>query len=186
MSKDARFWRNVTLIALAHIAVLVGLIRWSLQTRSPSNAQSVVWIGGAENGAAETKSAAASPVKVLAAKAEQTPLKSDEPEDENPLLTAAKSEIQLPTTKPAATPTPTRKPTASPTPKAKPTPKPTPKQTPKPTPKPTPKKTVLAKIFTDSETDFGGIQSKRGTRRYERREKEDREKCSSEERTSVS
>ena len=145
MSKDARFWRNVTLIALAHIAVLVGLIRWSLQTRSPSNAQSVVSIGSAENGAAETKSAAASPVKVLAAKAEQTPLKSDEPEDENPLLTAAKSEIQLPTTKPAATPTPTRKPTASPTPKAKPTPKPTPKQTPKPTPKPTPKKTVLAK-----------------------------------------
>ncbi len=133
MSKDARFWRNVTLIALAHVAFLVGLIRWNLQTRSPSNAQSVVWIGGAEGGAAETKSAAASPVKVLAARAEPTPLKSDEPEDENPLLTTAKSEIQLPTPKPAATPTPTRKPTASPTPKAK------------PTPKPTPKKTVLAK-----------------------------------------
>src|SRR6266487_1958620 len=129
MSKDARFWRNVTLIALAHIAVLVGLIRWSLQTRSPSNAQSVVWIGSAENSAAETKSAAASPVKVLAARAEPTPMKSDEPEDEKSLLTAAKSEIQLPTPKPAATSTPTRKPTASPTPKAK----------------PTPKKTVLAK-----------------------------------------
>src|SRR6266568_3359354 len=145
MSKDARFWRNVTLIALAHIALLVGLIRWSLQTRSPSNAQSVVWIGSAQNGAAETKSAAPSSVKTLAAKAEPTPLKSDEPEDEKPLLTTGKSEIQLPTPKPAATPTPTRKPTASPTPKAKPTPKPTPKQTPKPTPKPTPKKTVLAK-----------------------------------------
>ena len=145
MSKDARFWRNVTLIALAHIALLVGLIRWSLQTRSPSNAQSVVWIGSAQNGAAETKSAAPSSVKTLAAKAEPTPLKSDEPEDEKPLLTTGKSEIQLPTPKPAATPTPTRKPTASPTPNAKPTPKPTPKQTPKPTPKPTPKKTVLAK-----------------------------------------
>jgi outer membrane biosynthesis protein TonB len=145
MSKDARFWRNVTLIALAHIAFLVGLIRWSLQTRSPSNAQSVVWIGGAEGGAAETKSAAASPVKGLAARTESTPLKSDEPEDEKPLLTAAKSEIQLPTPKPAATSTPTRKSTASPTPKAKATPKPSPKQTPKPTPKPTPKKTVLAK-----------------------------------------
>jgi len=133
MSKDARFWRNVTLIALAHIALLVGLIRWSLQTRSPSNAQSIVWIGNTENGAAETKSAAPSPVKVLAARAEPTPLKSDEPEDEKPLLTAAKSEIQLPTPKPTATSTPTRKPTASPTPKAK------------ATPKPTPKKTVLAK-----------------------------------------
>ena len=133
MSKDARFWRNVTLIALAHIALLVGLIRWSLQTRSPSNAQSIVWIGNTENGAAETKSAAPSPVKVLAARAEPTPLKSDEPEDEKPLLTAAKSEIQLPTPKPTATSTPTRKPTASPTPKAK------------ATPKPPPKKTVLAK-----------------------------------------
>src|SRR5438477_3067060 len=145
MSKDARFWRNVTLIALAHIAFLVGLSLWSLQTRSPSNAQSVVWIGGAEGGPAETKNAAPSPVKALAAKAEPTPLKSDEPEDEKPLLTAAKSEIQLPTPKPTATSTPTRKPTASPTPKAKATPKPTPKQTPKPTSKPTPKKTVLAK-----------------------------------------
>src|SRR6266513_2000280 len=145
MSKDARFWRNVILIALAHIALLAGLIRWSLHSKRPSNAQSIVWLGGAENGGYETKSAAPTPVKVLAAKAEPTPLKSDEPEDEKPLLTTGKSEIQLPTPKPAATPTPTRKPTASPTPKAKPTPKPTPKQTPKPTPKPTPKKTVLAK-----------------------------------------
>jgi outer membrane biosynthesis protein TonB len=145
MSKDARFWRNVTLIALAHVAFLVALIRWSLQTRSPANAQSIVWIGSAENGAAETKSAAPSPVKVLAPRAEPTPMKSDEPEDEKPILTAAKSEIQLPTPKPAATTTPTRKPTASPTPKAKATPKPTPKQTSRPTPKPTPKKTVLAK-----------------------------------------
>jgi outer membrane biosynthesis protein TonB len=140
MSKDARFWRNVTLIALVHTALLVGLIRWSLQTKSPSNAQSVVWIGSAENGAAETKSAAASSVKVLAAKAEPTPLKLDEPEDEKPLLTTAKSEIQLPTPKAAATRTPIHKPTATPT-KAKATPKPTPKQT----PKPPPKKTVLAK-----------------------------------------
>src|SRR5947208_16884058 len=137
MSKDARFWRNVILIALAHIALLAGLIRWSLHSKRPSNAQSIVWIGGAENGAGETKRAAPTPVKVLAARAEPTPLKSDEPEDEKPFLTAAKSEIQLPTPKPAATSTPTHKPTASPTPKAK--------ATPKPTAKPTPKKTVLAK-----------------------------------------
>jgi len=145
MSKDARFWRNVTLIALAHIALLMGLIRWSLQAKSSSNAQSIVWIGGAEGGAAEAKSAAPSPVKTLSVPAEPTLLKSDEPEDEKPLLTAAKSEIQLPTPKPTATSTPIRKPIASPTPKAKATPKPTPKQTPKPIPKPTPKKTVLAK-----------------------------------------
>src|SRR6184192_2448253 len=140
MSKDARFWRNVILIALAHIALLAGLIHWSLHSKRPSNAQSIVWIGGGENGAGETKSAP-STVKVLATRPEPTPLKLDEPEAESPLLTAAKSEIQLPTPKPAATSTPTHKPTASPTPKVKPTPA----QTAKPTPKPTPKKTVLAK-----------------------------------------
>src|SRR6266480_4483629 len=140
MSKDARFWRNVILIAVAHIALLVGLIRWSLHSKRPSNAQSIVWIGGGENGG-ETKRAAPTPVKVLAARAEPTPLKSDEPDDEKPFLTAAKSEIQLPTPKPAATSTPIHKPTASPTPKVKATPE----QTPKPTPKPTAKKTVLAK-----------------------------------------
>src|SRR5882724_8636942 len=138
MSKDARFWRNVTLIALAHIALLVGLIRWSLQAKSSSNAQNIVWIGGAEGGAAEAKSAAPSPVKILSAPAEPRLLKSDEPEDEKPLLTAAKSEIQLPTPKPTATSIPIRKPIASPTPKAK------------ATPKPTPKKTVLAKTSPKS------------------------------------
>jgi outer membrane biosynthesis protein TonB len=150
MSKDARFWRNVTLIALAHIALLVGLIHWRLQAKSSSNGQSIVWIGGAEDGAAETKSAAPSPIKILSAPADPRLLKSDEPEDEKPLLTAAKSEIQLPTPKPMATSTPIRKPIASPTPKAKATPKPTPKQTSKPTPKPTPKKTVLAKASPKS------------------------------------
>jgi outer membrane biosynthesis protein TonB len=146
MSKDARFWRNVTLIALAHIALLVGLIRWSLQAKTSSNAQSIVWIGGAEGDAAEAKSAAPWPVKILSAPAEPRLLKSDEPEDEKPLLTAAKSEIQLPTPKPMATSMPIRKPIASPTPKAKATPK----QTSKPTPKPTPKKTVLAKASPKS------------------------------------
>src|SRR6266480_2133483 len=132
MSTDARFWRNVTLIALAHIAVLVGLIRWSHQTKS-SNAQSIVWISrGAWDGAArEAKSGAApQPTKVSTLPPEPKPLKPDETEEESPVLTPA-SEIQLPT--PPATP--------------KATPKPTPKltSTPKATPKPTPKKTVLAK-----------------------------------------
>ena len=130
MSTDARFWRNVTLIALAHIAVLVGLIRWSHQTKS-SNAQRIVWIsrGVWDSAAREAKSGAApQPTKV------STPppaLKPDETEEESPVLTAAKSEIQLST------------PTATPKTTPKPTPKPTP--TPKATPKPTPKKTVLAK-----------------------------------------
>src|SRR6266496_2808050 len=132
MSTDARFWRNVTLIALAHIAVLVGLIRWSHQTKS-SNAQSIVWISrGAWDGAAgETKSGdTRQPTKVSIPLHEPKPLKPDETEEESPVLTPA-SEIQLPT--PPATPKATPKPTPKPTP------------TPKATPKPTPKKTVLAK-----------------------------------------
>ena len=129
MSKDARFWRNVTLIALAHIAFLVGLIRWSLQTRSPSNAQSIVWIGNVQDGT-EAKSAALSLEKAPTPPAEPMSLKLDEPETEKPLLTAAKSEIQLPTPKPAPTAT---------TP-----PKPTPK------PKATPKKVALAKASPKS------------------------------------
>src|SRR5438552_15641025 len=119
MSKDARFWRNVILIALAHIALLAGLIRWSLHSKRSSNAQSIVWIGGAENGRGETKSAAPSLVKVLAARAEPTPLKSDEPEDEKPLLTASKSEINLPSLKSAVNSNTIHKLHERPTPKAK-------------------------------------------------------------------
>src|SRR5438552_578919 len=139
MSKDARFWRNVTLIALAHVALLLGLIRWSVEARSSSNAQSIVWLSGAEDLAAGEPDSgeSAQPVKVSTPPPEPKPLKPDEAEKEQPLLTAAKSEIELPTPKPKATSTPTPKPAASPTPKAK--------VTPKPTPKPTPKKTVLGK-----------------------------------------
>jgi outer membrane biosynthesis protein TonB len=143
MPKDAHFWRNVTLIALAHVAVLLGLIRWSVEARNSSDAQSVVWISGAEDFAAgEAESSASSPPATPKAfeatpPPEPEPLKSDEAEKEEPFLTAAKSEIELPT--PTSTSTP--RPTPTPTPK----PKATPKQTPKPKPKRTPKKATLAK-----------------------------------------
>ena len=130
MSTDARFWRNVTLIAVAHIALLAVMVHWSHQSKS-SNAQSIVWLSGGagDSAAGETKSGAApQPAKVSPTPPEPKPLKL-EMEDERPVLTAAKSEIQLPT--PTATSTP--KPTA------------TARATPKPTPKPTPKKTILAK-----------------------------------------
>jgi len=136
MSKDARFWRNVTLIAIVHVALIAGLIRWCVEARSSSDAQTIVWLSGAEDLAAEEPDSgeSAQPVKVSTPPPE---LKPDEAEKEQPLLTPAKSEIELPTPKPKATSAPTPKPAASPTPKAK--------VTPKPTPKPTPKKTVLAK-----------------------------------------
>ncbi len=147
MSTDARFWRNVTLIALAHIAVLVGLIPWSHQTKS-SNAQSIVWISrGAWDGAArEAKSGAApQPTKVSTLPPEPKPLKPDETEKESPVLTAAKSEIQLST--PTATPKATPKPTPKKTVLAKASPKPSPKV--KPTPEDADKKKEEAEVDTE-------------------------------------
>jgi outer membrane biosynthesis protein TonB len=136
MSKDSRFWRNVTLIALAHVALIAGLIRWSVEARSSSNAQSVVWlddVGGA-SAATEPTTGEPRPARLSLSPEPRLP-KSNEAQKQEPLLTTAKSEIELPI--PTPTPTSTPKPTATPTPK--------PKETPKPTPKSTPKKTVLAK-----------------------------------------
>jgi TonB family protein len=134
-----RFWRNVTLIALAHVALIAGLIRWSVEARNFSNTQNIVWLGDVGEASAPTKSTTvepARPAKLSPSPGANLP-KTDEAEKEKPLVTAAKSEIELPTPKPTATSTPSPKPQASPTPR--------PRETPKPTSKPTPKKTVLAK-----------------------------------------
>ncbi len=134
----ARFWRNVTLIALAHVALIVGLIRWSVAARASTNAESIVWLGGAEdlatgeNGEAPSVQREAHPVQ-------PKPLKDDQAEEEKPLVTAAQSEIELPS------PTPKPTPTSTSTPKLSSTPTPKPKATPKVIPKPTPKKILLAK-----------------------------------------
>jgi outer membrane biosynthesis protein TonB len=135
---SGHFWRNVALIALAHVVVLMGLIRWSVEARSSTDAQSIVWISGVEDLAAgEPQSSASPPPMTPIPAAESEPLKPDDAEKEEPVLAAAKSEIELPT--PTATPTPRA--TATPTPEAKETPK----TTPKPKPKATPKKALLAK-----------------------------------------
>ena len=141
MSTSPRFWRNVTLIALAHLALIAGLIRWSVAARSAPDAESLVWLSGVEDLAAErSESGAAAPTKVSVPSAESESLGPEEREKEQPPLTQAKSEIELP--KPTAMETPVPKAIA----KSKATPKPTPK----PTPKSTPKKTVLAKATKSS------------------------------------
>jgi TonB family protein len=134
---SSRFWRNVTLIALAHIALIAGLIHWSAEARSSSNAQSIVWISGAEDLVAREPESSESPQPAITPipSPESEPLEKDEAAEETPLVTAAKSEIELSTPTPALTSTP--KPTATPTPK--------PKATPRPTPKPTLNKTLVAK-----------------------------------------
>jgi hypothetical protein len=140
MSTNPRFWRNVTLIALAHVALIAGLIRWSLAARSAPDAESLVWLSGAEGLLAEKAESSLSPAKISAPSIESEPLKLDETEKQRPSLTETKSEIELP--QPTPRETPVLKATAKP--------EATPKPTPKATPKSTPKKTVLAKATKSS------------------------------------
>lgn len=155
MPKNLRFWGNVGLIAIAHILLIVGLIRWSRESKNAS-AQSVVWLnGGAGDGVVTEKKNLPAPMKSpLPRKESKTDsLKEREPDEDRPYLASAPSEIQLPTPSPKPTPraTPARSPKPSPTAKVKTTPKPTPKPSPKPTPTaspartPSPKKIVVAK-----------------------------------------
>jgi outer membrane biosynthesis protein TonB len=142
-----RFWRNVVLIALAHAALIAGLIRWSVAARVPPNPESIVWLGSTEGVATgESEEETSSTPKQAPPPVEAKPQKDDEAEEEKPLLTTAKSEIELPspTAKPTATATPKPKPTATSTQK--------PKATPKPVPKPTPKHTLVAKASPKSST----------------------------------
>ena len=142
MPKNLRFWTNVGLIGLAHLAVIYGLIRWSRDSKDPGS-QSVVWMnGGAGDGIVTEKKNLPLREKSLPRMESKTERARDEDED-RPVLTSALSEIQLPTPRPSPTSTVTPKPT----PNVKGTPKPKPKTPPRPTPKPTPKpkKATLAK-----------------------------------------
>ena len=141
MPRDARFWRNVAIIGFAHIAILLGLFRWSREAKKP-NPSEIVWMeGGAGDAGGVGPSAPLMPNE-----SEQTPQPGPEPSkaeeaEDRPTVAPAKSEIQLP----ARTPTSTPVSTVTPTPKPSTTPKPTPSATPKPKPKPTPKKPLVAK-----------------------------------------
>jgi outer membrane biosynthesis protein TonB len=147
----ARFWRNVTLIALAHLALIAGLIRWSVAARVPSNPESILWLGGAENLALRESANQESPSKHATTSTEPRPLKNDEAEEEKHGVTTAKSEIEFPSPTPKTTPTstPAPKPTATPAPKPKPTPKPIPKKTLVAKASPKPKTTLTSEKFSE-------------------------------------
>src|SRR5437879_8169970 len=138
MPRNLRFWSNVALIATAHSAIIVGLIRWSRESKD-ANGQSVVWLnGGAGDGVVLGKQnppTAKSPAPRKESKSE--PVRLREAEQDRPYLASAPSEIQLSTPKPSPTLTPT--PARTPKLKPKETPAASPDRTPKPTPKPTPK-----------------------------------------------
>ena len=130
MRLNARFWRNVTLIALVHAVALIALLRWAGASKIAS-AQEITWL----NTAVEA-SAAADITKI-----EETPTPEPEhapsPPEENQSTSApAKSEIQIP----AATPHPTPTPSAVAKPSLKPSPKPSPRKKASPKPSATPEK----------------------------------------------
>src|SRR5215208_1837774 len=130
-TSSGRFWANVVLIALAHVALIAGLIRWSVTARASSNPESIVWLGGAADLSADEseKQESAAP-KQPPNDTESSGSEQDEAAEEKPIVTAAKSEIELPsaTPKPTATATPA-KPSATPASRAKTTPKPIPRKT---------------------------------------------------------
>ncbi len=162
MPRDARFWRNVTLIAVAHIAIVAGLVRWNHETRK-SNPQSIVWMsGGLETAPAQMESAVETPPPET-----DSPRSPPQQPDEPSGVVTARSEIHLPTVAsptPVATPSP--RPSTAPSPKA--SPKPTAKPSPKPslkkiaeakaTPKPSPKKSA-SPSGPDKKSDEGRKQS---------------------------
>ena len=126
---SGRFWANVVLIALAHIALIAGLIRWSVAARASSNPESIVWLAGAGDLSADEPEKKES----LSRKQSETYTESSESEPdqavgEKPVLTTAKSEIELPTATPKPTPTATpAKPSPTPESRAKTTSRPIPK-----------------------------------------------------------
>jgi TonB family protein len=147
MTRDARFWRNVTIVGLVHVVVLLGLLWWS---RTPSRVpKDIVWMEGGAGASAPAGAETPPP-----ATPEATPVATPEEVKEEPtpeIAPTPRSEIEIPSPTASATPTPKATPPSTPTPTAKPTPKPTPRPTPKPTPthkpkpSPTPKKKATPK-----------------------------------------
>src|ERR1700675_2177638 len=123
-----RFWGNVVLIALAHVALIAGLIRWSVAAKASSNPESIVWLGGAGDLSADESEKQESPSpKQPPSSTESSGSEQNEPAEEKPVVTTAKSEIEIPTAtpKPTATATPA-KPITTPALRAKTSPKPIP------------------------------------------------------------
>jgi TonB family protein len=131
MPRDARFWRNVAIIAIAHLVVLLALARAGRHSGTIES-PSIVWMN---SGAIETAATNPSPPPAAADPPPSIPPPPEERDEPAP-SPSTRSEIELPSPTPA--------PTSTPKPKPSPTPSASPKPSPKPTPKPAPKKTGAA------------------------------------------
>jgi TonB family protein len=122
MSRDTRFWTNVALVTVAHLAVVLALARGS-RDEPQANLQSVVWMSADAAAATEPKHTPAPTPASTVAPAEK-PVESAS-------QTPFKSEIQMPSPTPTPTAAPRPSPISSPTPKSSAKPSPSPKATPK-------------------------------------------------------
>jgi TonB family protein len=121
MSRDKRFWRNVTLIALLHVVLLIAVLRWSSGSNKAS-AQSITWLSTASDETGDSTG-------LTAAQEKSEPTPEPMPAVKNPTEKievepppAVRSDIELPSASPTVTP----KPRPAPQPTRKPTPKPSP------------------------------------------------------------
>ena len=118
-----RFWRNVTLIAVAHAIALIALLRWAGNTKAAS-AEEITWLSGVETSEAGAGESSSTPEVSRSQDSAQERLDSE-------TTPTPSSEIVLPkpisTPSPPVTPSPPRKKPAvrpSATPKKKAAPKP--------------------------------------------------------------
>jgi len=130
MSRDKRFWRNVTLIALLHIALLSAVLR-SSSLSNKAKAQSITWLSTASAESADSTELTAAQENSESSPESTPAAKSPPAKIETEPAPVVKSDIELPGVTPTVTP--------------KPTPKPAPQPTRKPVPKSSPNKKAPAK-----------------------------------------
>lgn len=162
MPKKRRFWRNIVLIGSAHVILITGLMRWSGGSKK-TNPSSIIWLSaGAGEGAGTLVKKTPPPKPGTISTPPPAPKfeANNEREEDRPLLTSVKSDIQLPAATPGPSPKSTSKPKPARSPKAKVTPKPTPKTKAKSAPKASPKKTVVAKASPKPKPTPKGAEEK--------------------------
>src|SRR6187431_920682 len=96
MTQEARFWRNVAIIGVAHVALLLGLARWSAGTKGKRTAE-ILWI---EGGAGSTPAVAERTEALPRPEPEITATPVEAATSPEPLA----SDIQLPAPSPSPTP----------------------------------------------------------------------------------
>jgi len=154
MSRDKRFWRNVVLIALLHVAVLSAVLRWS-GVSNKADAQSITWLSTASDGTSGSTALTVAEEKSQSPPEPTPALKSSPEKIESEPAPPVKSDIELP----IATPTATPKPTPSPVPQ--PTRKPVPKASPSKSSSPKTKKTPLKKLDSGDAANSPKVATKK-------------------------